>query len=67
MKKKSKRLCIYPKDISRVTGKSERYARDLIQKIKIKLKKEEHQFLTVEEFCAYAGFQPDEVREIIVD
>ena len=57
MKMKQKRLCIYPKDIVKITGKSERYARNLIQKIKEKLNKEEHQFITVEEFCAYAGFE----------
>ncbi len=67
MKMKQKRLCIYPKDIVKITGKSERYARNLIQKIKEKLNKEEHQFITVEEFCAYAGFEPEKVKELITD
>ena len=39
------RLCIYPKDIMRVTGRSERYGRNLIQKIRQELKKETHQRL----------------------
>ena len=29
-----KRICIYPKDIQRITGKSERYGRLLLAKIK---------------------------------
>ncbi|OEL12217.1 hypothetical protein BHF72_1405 [Cloacibacterium normanense] len=39
----------------------------MIQKIKEKLNKEEHQFITVEEFCAYAGFEPEKVKEVMID
>lgn len=39
----------------RITGKSERYGRKLIDKIKIKYAKEEHQFVTIKEFCTYTG------------
>ena len=35
-----KRIIIYPKDIQRITGKSERYGRKLIQDMKEKLNKE---------------------------
>ena len=38
-----KRVVIYPKDIMIITGKSERYSRYLIQRIKNHLKKEDHQ------------------------
>ena len=31
------RVCIYPKDIQVVTGKSERWGRDVIKKIKTKI------------------------------
>lgn len=55
------RLCIYPKDVQRITGKSERYGRMLLQKIKQYFEKEEHQFVTVEEFCLYTGIKKDEV------
>ena len=51
----TKRGCIYPKDIQRITGKSEKSGRRLLQKIKNKLQKEEHQFVSVEEFCSYTG------------
>ena len=61
MKMQQTRLCIYPKDVQRITGKSERYGRMLLQKIKQYFEKEEHQFVTVEEFCLYTGIKKDEV------
>lgn len=67
MKPRLTRLCIYPKDIQRITGKSERYSRDLIHKIKKSLNKSEHQMLSVQEFCIYIGLSPDAVREFITD
>ena len=66
MKPRTTRICIYPKDIQRITGKSERYSRNLIHKIKASLNKEEHQFLTVEEFCTYMGIPYDSIREHIL-
>lgn len=61
MKSGQTRLCIYPKDVQRITGKSERYGRMLLQKIKSHFEKKEHQFVTVEEFCLYTGIKKDEV------
>ncbi|KQS31734.1 hypothetical protein [Pedobacter sp. Leaf194] len=49
------RLCIYPKDISAVTGKGQRYAQRLLKNIRFALKKEEHQFVTIKEFADYTG------------
>jgi hypothetical protein len=59
------RLCIYPKDIQLVTGKSERYGRYLIKRIKEHLKKEPHQVVTVDEFAAYLGLCPKAVMQQI--
>lgn len=67
MKRPPQRLCIYPKDIVRITGKSERFSRGLIQRIRISLDKKEHQFITIEEFCNYAGIDLEKVKEIIRD
>lgn len=61
MKMQQTRLCIYPKDVQRITGKSERYGRMLLNKIKEYFEKEEHQFVTVEEFCLYTGIKKEEV------
>lgn len=59
------RICIYPKDVQMVTGKSERYGRTIIKKIKEHLNKEAHQLVTIEEFCEFMGFNQDKVKEIL--
>ena len=59
------RICIYPKDIQVVTGKSERWGRNLIKKIKEEFQKQNHQLVTVEEFCQYTGLQLDDVRKAL--
>ena len=67
MKPKIVRLCIYPKDIQRITGKSERYSRNLIHKIKKSLNKPEHQMLSVQEFSTFIGLSFDDVKGFITD
>ena len=57
-----KRVIIYPKDIMVITGKSESYSRDLLKKIKAHLKKEEHQYISVQEFCTYMGLNIEEIN-----
>ena len=63
----TKRICIYPKDIVRITGKSERYARKLLDKIKIDLSKTENQFVSVDEFCQFTGLKIEQVQPLIID
>lgn len=57
------RICIYPKDIQIVTGRSERYGREVIRKIKQANGKANHQLVTIEEFCHYLGLQLDSVLQ----
>jgi hypothetical protein len=60
-----KRLCIYPKDIQIITGRSERYGGSLIQKMKEHFQKEAHQMITIQEFCQYLGLQEEAVTSQI--
>jgi len=60
-----KRICIYPKDVQVVTGKSERYGRTIINKIKEHHHKEKHQLVTIDEFCDYMGFEISKVQGLI--
>jgi hypothetical protein len=60
-----KRICIYPKDVQIITGKSERYGRDIIKKIKEDLNKQKHQLVTVDEFCEFIGIEMEKVEELI--
>ena len=66
MKTETTRLCVYPKDVQRITGKSERYGRMLLLKIKERFNKEEHQFISIEEFCMYTGLKVDQVQSLLV-
>lgn len=65
MKVELDRVCVYPKDVQRITGKSERYGRMLLKKIKTKLSKEEHQFISIEEFSQYTGLKIEVIRSYI--
>ena len=65
MRTQQTRVCIYPKDVQRITGKSERYGRTLLQKIKEHFQKEEHQFVTIKEFCQYTGIEEDQVSTFL--
>ncbi len=60
-----RRVCIYPKDIQIVTGKSERQCRNIINAIKTKLNKEKHQVVTIEEFSSYMGLNRIDVEKHI--
>ncbi|SCY19469.1 hypothetical protein SAMN05192588_1607 [Nonlabens sp. Hel1_33_55] len=60
-----KRICVYPKDVQLVTGRSERYGRNIIADIKNKLKKQKHQLITIDEFCNYMGLETSDVEPLI--
>ena len=59
------RICIYPKDIQRITGKSYRQSTRIMQKAKKELNKLENEFLTIQEFCSYAGLKHEQVAHLI--
>lgn len=64
---KIKRSCIYPKDVQRITGKSERSGRRLLRQIREELGKQNHQFITAAEFASYTGIALDLVVEYLYD
>jgi hypothetical protein len=63
----NKRACIYPKDIQRITGRSERYGRKLLQDIRNYFGKESYQFITTKEFAEYSGIEEEIVMQYIID
>ena len=65
MKNEKQRVCIYPKDIQRITGKSYRQSTRLMQKVKNDLNKHENEFLTIDEFCLYTGIKYEQVAHLI--
>lgn len=65
MKKDLNRVCIYPKDIQLITGKSYRQSTRLMQKIKKEYNKLDNEFLTIDEFCTYTGIKYELVSHLI--
>ncbi|MFK7747641.1 MAG: hypothetical protein AB8B65_04575 [Kordia sp.] len=64
---KQKRACIYPKDIQRITGRSERYGRKLLNDIKNYFDKEPYQFITVKDFAEYSGIDEEIINNYLID
>jgi len=62
---KTKGLCIFPKDVQCITGKRERYGRQLLADIRVYQKKEPHQFVTVHEFAAYCGLNVKDLLDYL--
>lgn len=60
------RVCIYPKDVQIITGKSYRQSVRLVHKIKTELNKTTKEFLTIDEFCHYAGIKYEQVAHLIL-
>jgi len=59
------RICIYPQDVAVLTGKEIRYARQVIQDIKVRNGKLRHQLVTIEELCAYLDLPYAQVYAMI--
>ena len=51
--KRLNRIVIYPQDVAIITGRSDRYGRMIIKRIKEHLGKEHHQLVTIAEFATY--------------
>ena len=66
MSKELNRICIYPKDIQRITGKSYRQSTRMLQKIKEDLGKPKNHFISVDEFCRYTGLKYEQVIHLLV-
>lgn len=60
-----KRVVIYPKDIMQITGKSERYSREILRKIKALHNKQKHQLVSLQEFCDFIGLNVEEIELLI--
>jgi hypothetical protein len=67
MSKISGRVVIYPKDVQRLTGKSEKYSRMLLRKIKVNKEKAEHQFVSIDDFAEYTGITVDLIKQHLAD
>ena len=67
MKHTPKRVCIYPKDIQHVTGKSYRQSTRILNEIRKSLRKPKNSLVSIVEFCEYTGLKIEEVRGALLD
>lgn len=63
--RRKKRVSVTTEDIQFITGKSKRYAQNLICKMKEHYNKEKHQLITFQEFCEYIGIKYSEIEHLI--
>ncbi|MDH5827335.1 hypothetical protein [Sphingobacterium faecium] len=60
-----RRICIYPKDIARITGRSYRQSLRIYNTIKKVNNKQSHQAVTLNEFCLYLGLEVEHIHKLI--
>jgi hypothetical protein len=60
-----KRAVIYSKDIEVITGRSGRYARKIMTRMRRHLGKQRHQLVSLGEFCTYMGLPEDEIAQYL--
>jgi len=66
MKNETKRLCIYPKDIQRITGKSYRQSVRILSKLKKELNRLDNDYVSIEEFCEFTRLKIEQVEPFII-
>ena len=62
-----RRICIYSKDGSNITGKSERHARALLSRIRTTLGKARSDLVTVHDFCQATRLGPEDVEQFLLN
>ena len=63
--KRLNRIVIYPQDVAIITGRSDRYGRMIIKRIKKQLGKEQHQLVTIKEFAVYIDVDLLEIMSVL--
>lgn len=65
MKKQEVRLCIYPKDIQRITGKSYGQSIRMLKVVRQLFNIPENSYVLHTEFCTYSGLLYNEVVKFL--
>jgi hypothetical protein len=55
------RICIYSKDVRRITGHSERTAQKILKELRRHYGKEKHHYITKHELAKFLGIPPDDI------
>ena len=60
-----RRISITTKDIMIITGRSDKYSRNIYRQVKQHFSKKPHQEVTFREFCQYIGIPYKELEDIL--
>ena len=66
MTKIENRICIKTKDVTNITGYSERHARNLLNDIKVFCKKEKHQPVTIYDFSKFMNIPLEQLKHYLI-
>ncbi len=58
-------MVIYTSDMMRLTGRSERTVRRWIAAIRKEPGRKKNTLITIQEFCAYTGYDPEKIAAFI--
>jgi hypothetical protein len=61
------RIYVCPQDVQNITRRGKRASQQLLKNIRTAFGKEKFQFVTVEEFCAFTGLDPEQVQDYLKD
>ena len=61
-----KRIVIYPKDVALITGRNERFGRQMLKKVRTHFGKESHHPVTIKEYCEFNKIRADEVSPMLI-
>lgn len=59
------RICIYPKDVAALTGRSYDVAKRLMRRVRQAAGKPAGAFVTVQDFCRFTGLDAAEVAQAL--
>jgi hypothetical protein len=65
MSRQLKRIVIFPKDVSNITGVKPRTAQLVLQKIRTYYNKQKNAYITLMEFCQFMNMEEEVVREYL--
>lgn len=59
------RICLYPKDVATLTGRSYDAAKRLVRRVRLAAGKPAGALVTVQDFCRFTGLDATEVAEAL--
>jgi hypothetical protein len=59
------RMIVYVRDVMNITGRAERYCRNLMDQICHRFNKPKNSLVTIDEFCEFTGLKKEDVWQYL--